>query len=60
MVNVAVQAQIVAQHPLVRDLNRAGRLEVVGLFYDARNARVLRVDTGTDTPSSEVKIVNYV
>ena len=60
VVNVAVQAQIVAQHPLVRDLHRAGRLEVVGLFYDARTKRVLRVDTSPSTASNEVKIVNYV
>jgi carbonic anhydrase len=40
MVNIAVQVQTLAQHPLV-----AGRpgIEVIGLFYDIASAGVLRV-----------------
>jgi carbonic anhydrase len=43
IVNVAVQADIVAQHPLVRDPHDQGQLDVVGLFYDTSTDRVLEV-----------------
>ena len=46
IVNVAVQADIVAQHPLVRDPHDDGRLDVVGLFYDTATRRVLQVNPG--------------
>ena len=43
MVNVAVQVQTLANHPLVSALHQAGRLKVTGLFYDISTARVLHV-----------------
>ncbi|MUL66616.1 carbonic anhydrase [Mycobacterium sp. CBMA 234] len=43
MVNVALQVQTVAAHPLVRSRYRAGDLEVIGLFYDIGTAAALRV-----------------
>ena len=47
IVNVAVQTEIVAQHPMVRDLHLRGDLDVIGLFYDTARDRVLHV-----TPAS--------
>lgn len=44
IVNVAVQADIVAQHPLIRDPHDQGDLDVVGLFYDTSGQRVLQVN----------------
>jgi carbonic anhydrase len=43
VVNVAVQAKIIARHPLVRDLHQQGRLEVSGLFYDMAEDRTVTV-----------------
>ena len=43
IVNVAVQTEIVAQHPLVRERHQRGDLDVIGLFYDADHGRVLHV-----------------
>lgn len=43
IVNVAVQTEIVARHPLVRERHRRGDLDVIGLFYDADHNRVLHV-----------------
>ena len=43
IVNVAVQTQVVAAHPLVRELHRRGDLDVIGLFYDVKRDRVLHV-----------------
>ena len=43
IVNVAVQTEIVAQHPLVRERHRRGDLDIIGLFYDADHNRVLHV-----------------
>ncbi|MBU3749069.1 MAG: carbonic anhydrase [Mycobacterium sp.] len=43
VVNVAVQAKIVAQHPLVRGLLAQGRLSVSGLFYDTAEDRAVTV-----------------
>jgi len=49
MVNVAVQVQTLAEHPVVRDRHDAGELEVIGLFYDIGTAAALRVTpTGVD------------
>jgi carbonic anhydrase len=49
MVNVAVQVQTLAEHPVVRARHRAGELEVIGLFYDIGTAAALRVTaTGID------------
>ncbi len=47
IVNVAVQADIIAQHPLIRDLHRQGRVAVTGLFFDHADDRVITV-TGTE------------
>ena len=44
MVNVALQAQTLAAHPLVRARHRAGDLEVIGLFYDIGTAAALLGD----------------
>jgi carbonic anhydrase len=52
MVNVALQAQTLAAHPLVRARHRAGDLEVIGLFYDIGTAAALRV-----TPVSVDRLV---
>ncbi|OBJ40875.1 carbonic anhydrase [Mycolicibacterium mucogenicum] len=52
MVNVALQAQTLASHPLVRARHRAGSLEVIGLFYDIGTAAALRV-----TPVSVDRLV---
>lgn len=43
IVNVALQVQTLAAHPLVRARHRAGELEVIGLFYDIGSAAALRV-----------------
>ncbi|MCT7362924.1 carbonic anhydrase [Mycolicibacterium llatzerense] len=43
IVNVSLQVQSLAAHPLVRDRHRAGNLEVIGLFYDIGTAAALRV-----------------
>ena len=43
IVNVALQVQTLAAHPLVRARHRAGDLEVIGLFYDIGTAAALRV-----------------
>lgn len=43
IVNVAVQTEILAQHPLIRDRHQRGDLDVIGLFYDATRGRVLHV-----------------
>ena len=43
LVNVAVQVETLARHPLVRGLHERGRLKVTGLFYDIPTARVLQV-----------------
>ena len=43
MVNVAVQVETLVQHPVVGPLHAAGRLKVIGLFYDLSTARVLHV-----------------
>ncbi|MEZ0050826.1 carbonic anhydrase [Mycobacterium sp. MAA66] len=49
MVNVAVQVQTLADHPVVRDKHRAGEITVIGLFYDIGTAAALRVtETGID------------
>jgi carbonic anhydrase len=53
VVNVAVQAKIIARHPLVRDLQEQGRLEVSGLFYDMAEDR-----TVTIAPNYERNIAN--
>ncbi|MFL0290988.1 SulP family inorganic anion transporter [Mycobacterium sp. SMC-18] len=52
MVNVALQAQTLAAHPLVRARHLAGDLEVIGLFYDIGTAAALRV-----TPVSVDRLV---
>ena len=46
MVNVAVQVDTLVNHSLVRELHAAGRLKVIGLFYDISTARVLQVRSG--------------
>ena len=43
IVNVAVQTEILAQHPLIRERHQRGDLDVIGLFYDAPRGRVLHV-----------------
>jgi carbonic anhydrase len=43
MVNVAVQVQTLAEHPLVREHFQRGRLDVIGLFYDIPSATALRI-----------------
>ncbi|WP_336669564.1 bifunctional SulP family inorganic anion transporter/carbonic anhydrase [Tsukamurella sp. USMM236] len=43
LVNVAMQVAAVAEHPLVRAAVAAGRVEVIGLFFDIASGRVLRV-----------------
>lgn len=43
IVNVAVQTEILAQHPLIRDRHQRGDLDVIGLFYDAAHERVVHV-----------------
>ncbi len=43
LVNVAVQVAAVAAHPLVRDEVAAGRVQVIGLFFDIASGRVLHV-----------------
>lgn len=43
MVNVAVQAETLMNHPLVSRLHDVGQLKVIGLFYDISTARVLHV-----------------
>ncbi|MBJ7340795.1 bifunctional SulP family inorganic anion transporter/carbonic anhydrase [Mycolicibacterium sp.] len=43
MVNVALQVQTLIGHPLVRDAQRNGPLEVFGVFYDIPSAVVLRI-----------------
>ena len=43
IVNVAVQTEILAQHPLIRVRHQRGDLDVIGLFYDAVRGRVLHV-----------------
>lgn len=49
MVNVAVQVQTLAEHPVIRARHSAGELEVIGLFYDIGTAAALRVTaTGID------------
>lgn len=52
MVNVAVQVQTLAEHPVVRTRHDAGELEVIGLFYDIGTAAALRV-----TPSGVDRLV---
>lgn len=51
VVNVAVQTEILAQHPLVRELREQGRLTVSGLFYDM-------ADNHVATVTHESQIVN--
>ena len=53
VVNVAVQTEIVAQHPLVRELREQGRLQVSGLFYEMAPEQVLTV-------TGEVHIANHM
>ncbi|OHU08238.1 carbonic anhydrase [Mycobacterium syngnathidarum] len=43
MVNVALQVQTLAEHPLLRERYQQGRLDIIGLFYDIPSAGVLRV-----------------
>ena len=43
IVNVAVQTEILAQHPLIRVHHQRGDLDVIGLFYDSARGRVLQV-----------------
>lgn len=54
VVNVAVQADVVAQHPLVRDLREQGRLAVGGLFFDMTGGDVIAVT------KPEVQIANHM
>jgi carbonic anhydrase len=43
MVNVAAQLETLDDHPVVAPARDAGRLEVVGLFFDIASGRVLRI-----------------
>jgi carbonic anhydrase len=43
MVNVAAQLRTLDDHPVVAPARDAGRLEVVGLFFDIASSRVLRI-----------------
>ncbi|WP_226862947.1 SulP family inorganic anion transporter [Mycolicibacterium baixiangningiae] len=50
MVNVATQLTTLDAHPAVAPAHEAGRLEVVGLFFDIASGRVLRITpTGIET-----------
>jgi len=51
MVNVGVQVETLANHPLVRKAAEAGRISVMGLFYDIPSAEVIQV---TPTSASAV------
>ena len=42
MVNVAVQVDALAAHPLVAELHDRGELDVIGVFYDIASAMPLR------------------
>lgn len=53
VVNVAVQAEIVAQHPLIRELREQGLLTVSGLFYDMSEDRAVTIST-----TNEVHLAN--
>lgn len=56
LVNVAVQVAAVAEHPLVRDAVAAGRVEVIGLFFDIASGRVLHV---TDSAVAEADTLTH-
>lgn len=43
MVNVGVQTERLASHPLVADRHARGDLEVIGVFYDIASAMPLRI-----------------
>lgn len=44
MVDVARQIEVLAQHPAVATEAAAGRLRLVGLFFDMPSARLLVLD----------------
>jgi carbonic anhydrase len=44
MVNVARQVEMIARHAAVRDAVAAGRVQVAGLFFDVRTARLVVLD----------------
>ena len=53
IINVAVQADTLAAHPVVALAREQRQLEVIGLFYDIYNAEVLLV-----TPSDVATLTN--
>ncbi|MDP0400092.1 bifunctional SulP family inorganic anion transporter/carbonic anhydrase [Tsukamurella strandjordii] len=57
VVNVAVQVENLRAHPLLREAVAAGRIDVVGLFFDIRSGQVLRV---TDTAVVEADTLTHV